>query len=197
MQSEYAVTEKKIHTGFVAQDVEKAAQELHYDFDGVNHPQNDKDNYSLVYADFVPSLVKAVQELSEKNDDLQKQNDAQQKLNADLELRLAKLESIIPGNQFSSVGNQQITLPVASLEQNIPNPFNKSTSIHYTLPSKFSSAQIIITGYSGKVLKQINVSSAGKGMLNVDAATLASGAYNYSLLVDGKLIDTKKMVLVK
>ena len=60
-----------------------------------------------------------------------------------------------------------------------------------------SSAQIIITDYSGKVLKQINVSSAGKGMLNVNAATLASGAYNYSLIVDGKLIDTKKMVLAK
>jgi hypothetical protein len=53
----------------VAQDVEKSAQEIHYDFDGVNHPQNDKDNYSLVYADFVPSLVKAVQELSKMNDD--------------------------------------------------------------------------------------------------------------------------------
>ena len=63
--------------------------------------------------------------------------------------------------------------------------------------SKFSSAQIIITGYSGKVLKQINISKAGKGILNVDAGMLASGAYNYSLLVDGKLIDTKSMVLAK
>lgn len=51
-----------MHTGFIAQDIEQAALKLRYDFDGVNRPQNDKDNYSLVYANFVPSLVKAVQE---------------------------------------------------------------------------------------------------------------------------------------
>jgi hypothetical protein len=192
MQPEYAVTEKKIHTGFVAQDVEKSAQEIHYDFDGVNHPQNDKDNYSLVYADFVPSLVKAVQELSKMN------NDKDAKIN-ELETRLSKLEAIVSNTQSSSAGagNQQIILSAATLEQNVPNPFNKSTSIHYTLPPKFNTAEIVITDYSGKVLKQINISTAGAGILNVDARMLTSGAYNYSLWIDGKLIDTKRMVLAK
>ncbi len=37
----------------------------------------------------------------------------------------------------------------------------------------------------------------GKGILNVDASILSSGAYSYSLLVDGKLISTKQMVLAK
>ena len=75
MQPGYAIAEKKIHTGFVAQDVEKAAFELHYDFDGVNHPQNDKDNYSLVYSQFVPSLVKAVQEQQLLIEELKKENE--------------------------------------------------------------------------------------------------------------------------
>jgi hypothetical protein len=66
----YASGEKKIRTGFIAQEVERVAKEINYDFDGVNAPQHDKDNYSLVYADFVPSLVKAVQELSSQNDSL-------------------------------------------------------------------------------------------------------------------------------
>jgi hypothetical protein len=65
--------EKIIRTGFVAQDVEKAAQDVGYDFDGVHHPGNSKDNYALVYADFVPSLVKAVQELSQQNEQLKSQ----------------------------------------------------------------------------------------------------------------------------
>ena len=85
----------------------------------------------------------------------------------------------------------------ASLSQNIPNPFNNTTTINYSIPQQFSSAQIIITDQSGKVLKQININSVAKGSLNVDASTLPSGAYCYSLIVNGKLIDTKQMVLVK
>jgi hypothetical protein len=190
MQPEYAVAEKKVHTGFVAQDVEKSAQEIHYDFDGLNHPQNGKDNYSLVYADFVPSLVKAVQELSKANDD----KDA--KIN-DLQKQIDDLKAmVISGNQ-----NAIISSPsgggVSSLAQNIPNPFSNTTTINYSLPQNSLSAQIIITDKSGKVLKQVNVSGNGKGSVQVNAATLLSGAYQYSLLVDGKLIDTKQMELLK
>ena len=83
------------------------------------------------------------------------------------------------------------------LEQNIPNPFNYSTTINYTLPQQYSSAQIIITDKSGKLLKQVNISGNGNGSIKVDASALASGAYQYSLYVDGKLMDTKQMVLTK
>ena len=49
-------------TGFIAQEVEKAAQQIGYKFDGVHHPVNDADNYTVGYASFVVPLVKAVQE---------------------------------------------------------------------------------------------------------------------------------------
>jgi hypothetical protein len=49
-------------SGFIAQEVEKAAQEAGYDFDGIKKPAHDKDNYGLAYATFVVPLVKAVQE---------------------------------------------------------------------------------------------------------------------------------------
>jgi len=51
-----------ITSGFVAQEVEKTAQQLGYDFSGVDAPRNEKDVYALRYADFVVPLVKAVQE---------------------------------------------------------------------------------------------------------------------------------------
>ncbi len=99
-------------------------------------------------------------------------------------------------NKNGSVGSSQnISLSAASLEQNTPNPYTQSTAIAYTIPAKFSIAKIIITDNTGKILRQVNISTAGKGMLHVDAGTLASGVYNYSLLVDEKLVDTKKMVL--
>jgi hypothetical protein len=56
------------HTGFIAQEVEQAAQSLDYDFDGVDAPKNDKDFYGLRYASFTVPLVKAVQELAAENE---------------------------------------------------------------------------------------------------------------------------------
>jgi hypothetical protein len=73
LKADYSNAEKMVRTGFIAQDVEKTAQQIGYDFDGVHHPQNDRDNYSLVYADLVPSLVKTVQELNNKIEEQQKQ----------------------------------------------------------------------------------------------------------------------------
>jgi hypothetical protein len=54
--------EQIVHTGFIAQEVEQVAQESGFDFDGVHHPANENDPYSLAYAEFVVPLVKAVQE---------------------------------------------------------------------------------------------------------------------------------------
>jgi hypothetical protein len=51
-----------VHTGFVAQEVEAAAQKLGYDFSGVDKPKNNDDLYGLRYSEFVVPLVKGMQE---------------------------------------------------------------------------------------------------------------------------------------
>jgi trimeric autotransporter adhesin len=50
------------YTGFIAQEVEAAANKIGFNFSGVDKPKTDKDQYSLRYAEFVVPLVKAVQE---------------------------------------------------------------------------------------------------------------------------------------
>ena len=116
---------------------------------------------------------------------------------ANLQNQINELKAMIVSNQ-SAVNSQQSTvLSSLSLQQNIPNPFTHSTTIGYTLPQKFISAQIIITDKKGNTLKAKNISGNGKGSLDVQASTLASGAYQYSLIVDGRLIDTKQMILIK
>jgi hypothetical protein len=85
------------------------------------------------------------------------------------------------------------------LSQNFPNPFSNSTTISYSIPQSRNgrtSARIIITDKNGNAIKQISLSGS-KGSVNVDASTLSSGAYQYSLYVDGRLIDTKQMVSAK
>jgi len=179
-----------VYTGFVAQDVEKAAKGLKYDFSGVDAAKNDKDLYGLRYGEFVVPLVKAVQELSRMNDDKDARIDNLQK-------QIDALKAMIVSNQSTINSQQSTVISSASLQQNIPNPFTNSTTINYTLPQKFTSAQILITDKSGKALKAVTVSGSGKGSLNVNASTLAGGAYQYSLTIDGRLIDTKQMMIAK
>ena len=51
-----------LYTGFIAQQVEKAALSIGYNFSGVDFAKNSNDHYGLRYAEFVVPIVKAVQE---------------------------------------------------------------------------------------------------------------------------------------
>ena len=53
--------------------------------------------------------------------------------------------------------------------------------------------KIIFTDLLGRVMKE-EILKASYGLLNIDTPDLTSGIYNYSLIVDDKLIDTKKMI---
>jgi hypothetical protein len=51
-----------VQTGFIAQEIEQACNELNFSFSGLHLPQNETDNYGLAYGSFVPLLVKGMQE---------------------------------------------------------------------------------------------------------------------------------------
>jgi hypothetical protein len=74
-----------VYTGFIAQEVEKAAQEIGYDFSGVDAPKNEKGMYGLRYAEFVVPLVKAVQEQQQLIQE-------QQQMIQELQKRIEELE---------------------------------------------------------------------------------------------------------
>ncbi len=48
---------------------------------------------------------------------------------------------------------------------------------------------------TGKLIKAFPINSIGYGQIELNCNDLVSGTYHYSLMVDGKLIDTKSMVL--
>ena len=58
----YAEATRMRRSGFIAQEVEKAAAASGYDFSGIVRPVTEQDHYSLSYEAFVVPLVKAVQE---------------------------------------------------------------------------------------------------------------------------------------
>jgi hypothetical protein len=83
------------------------------------------------------------------------------------------------------------------LQPAVPNPFAESTIIGYTVPVDVKEAKIIFFDNLGHVLQTVIINDRGEGQLNVYADNLSSGIYSYSLIADGKVIDTKKMVCSK
>ena len=191
---ETGITQKQkiVYTGFVAQDVETAAKKVGYDFSGIAIPQNDKDFYGLRYSDFVPPLVKAEQELSAKNDSLQSVIDSLKSAQTNLQSQVNNIAQQLNSLKTTVLSN------APALKQNDPNPFTSTTIINYNLPGNTVNAQLIITDGQGRVLKDVVLNnSKGPGQAIVNAGELASGIYFYSLVVNGRSVDTKKMILTK
>ncbi len=86
---------------------------------------------------------------------------------------------------------------IVVLNQNVPNPFAEQTTISYYLPDNIQRSQILFFEQSGKIIKSVDLTEKGKGQLNVFANDLTSGIYTYSLIVDGQIVETKKMIKAK
>jgi hypothetical protein len=181
LKKDFSTANNTRQSGFIAQEVEKAAKESGYNFSGVYAPENENDNYSIAYSTFVVPLVKAMQEQQVMIEKLQKEVEELKKTPAaDLKVNTETVELS---------DNNNIVL-----NQNVPNPFAQQTSISYNIPAAAASAQILFYGMDGRLMKTANLIGKGKGVLNVYANDLSNGSYMYSLVVDGKLIDTKKLV---
>lgn len=97
-------------------------------------------------------------------------------------------------NDFT-INNNVSSNSAPVLYQNIPNPFNQQTSIEYFIPTTAKSASIMIFDLSGKLMNSVAVNNFGKATVMVNGNELKAGMFVYSLIVDGKLIDSKKMIL--
>lgn len=140
-------------------------------------------NYDAV----IPVLVEAFKELSREKDN---------KIKA-LEARLAKLEGASPNARTGADDASSATKSSALLRQNRPNPFGEKTIIEYTLPESTGQAILFIYNLQGEQLKRFDIVDKRSKSLELDGSTLPAGLYLYSLMIDGKVVDTKQMVLTK
>jgi trimeric autotransporter adhesin len=75
LTEELTLQSKIRQSGFVAQDMEKARIESGYNsFDAVAKPEDENGTWGIAYGTLVVPLVKSVQELNNKNTELEKQN---------------------------------------------------------------------------------------------------------------------------
>ncbi|KAA5532114.1 T9SS type A sorting domain-containing protein [Taibaiella lutea] len=172
-------------SGFIAQEVEQAAKEVHYNFNGLHVPESENDNYSIAYSQFVIPLVKGMQEQQKMIEDQKQMIDKLQQQINDMQKGLGSATGI--GNALSVTG--------ASMDQNVPNPFSTETVISFNLPNQIGNAYMTVYDLSGKQIKTLPISKRGASSITITSDQLEAGMYIYSIVADGKIVDSKRMVV--
>lgn len=177
---------KGIQVGLIAQEVEKVLPEV------VN---TDNDGYkAIAYQNIVPLLIEGIKEQQKEIESIKDQ----QELIAQMNKKIEELQSALTSLQqccSQSLNNSNIpggTKP--SLDQNVPNPLNNSTVIRYNIGTA-TNALIQFTNMEGRVMLTQKLVQGNTGQLEVNTENWPAGMYAYSLMVDGQVMDTKKMVI--
>ena len=140
----------------------------------------------LNYTEIIPLLVAAVQNLDERVNTL--------------EDPLALANSYLMENG----GTDDISAPRLAahnmndciLYQNNPNPFTENTVIKYSVPEDAGDAWLYVFDMQGAMLKQLRLDTKTDRIILL-GGDLKPGMYLYSLIVNGREIDTKRMILSK
>lgn len=163
----------KQHYGLSADELEEVFPDLVY--------ENEDGSKSINYVEMVPILVQAINELSAKVASLEDNNASARKV-AD---RATNIQGIGDDVQLLSLG------------QNRPNPFGSTTEIEVSVPETVQSAFVYVYDLQGKKVQQVNITARGKQTVQLDATDLSDGMYLYSLITDGKVVDTRRMIVEK
>jgi hypothetical protein len=138
------------------------------------------------YTELIPILIKGMQEQQQTIETQQQQiNDLKQ-----------MVQTLANSKNSSSLKSTVADASIASLQQNLPNPFSSNTVIRCTVPSSAKQAQLQVYSSNGNLLKTYSLKN-GANEVTVNGGTFSSGQYLYSLLVDGNKVDSKSMVLTK
>ncbi|MBL1280972.1 MAG: tail fiber domain-containing protein [Fluviicola sp.] len=171
---------------------------------------------TLDYTDFVPMLIANVKENNATIDSLETELSASDSLIQNLNDRLTLLENCLSAIlpvlcQMNSLSVEDTPEEVQErlieiidielsdrnnivLNQNVPNPFAERTVITFSIPESVQKAQIHFYDGMGKLINTVDVQDRGEGQINVYANDLSSGVYTYSLVADGKIVATKRMM---
>ncbi|MEN8157711.1 MAG: tail fiber domain-containing protein [Bacteroidota bacterium] len=135
---------------------------------------------TIAYRELIPLLIDAIQKQQLELDELKAQNSAIQK---------------------SATAITSLKTPDESLQsllfQNIPNPFNENTTIRYSIPEIESHAMINVYDLQGRQVKSYSIEQTGEGDIMIPGSELNPGMFIYNLIVDGKEIASRRMILTE
>jgi len=174
VQVDYYTNESKIlqrkHYGLLAQELQEIYPDLVYE---------GEDGYlSVNYMEIIPLLIKTVQELQTQVNNLTS----------------SPKKTVL---MEEGTWNMMNTNTTAYLHQNNPNPFTENTAIMCFIPKDIVNAVLYIYDLNGRQIESRNISERGNTNIIIEGNSLDAGIYIYSLIADGVVVDTKRMILTK
>ena len=161
---------QKDHYGLIAQELREIYPDLVYE---------GSDGYlSVNYIEIIPLLIKSIQEL---------------RLQVD-ELTYSPEKAVL---RNGGTTNTDDIIYSAVLYQNNPNPFTENTSIKCVIPQDVAKADLYIYDMNGHQIESRNIGQRGNVSLLIEGNSLDAGMYLYSLITDGTVVDTKRMILTR
>ena len=159
------------HYGLIAQELQQLYPDL---------VKESQDGYLTInYIEIIPLLIRSVQELNAKIEQYE-QGDAP-----------------IQKAQSRTTDVTGIDAVVTALYQNEPNPFTESTIIRVDVAEGVTTANLYIYNMNGEQITEYPITERGTTSVTIDGGSLSAGMYLYALIVDGQVIDTKRMILTK
>ena len=154
--------------------------------------------YSVNYIGLIPVIIEALKDQRVNAEGKQVQIE---KLQSQVDEQREQIKQLVKLMNIKSINEKVFeengieSIPI--LLQNTPNPFNQATEIGYYIPENVNSANIYIYDINGFQQRNISISGRGKGATTLQAAALQAGIYFYTLICDGKPVDTKQMILTR
>ena len=153
--------------------------------------EDEMGNVSINYIEMVPLLVQSINELQSRIDDLEQDN-------ASLRAELTGEDMTIKSrDDATSISTTKEATDIISLSQNDPNPFSDRTTITVNIPEGVTTAAVFFYDMSGKQIDKRIITERGLSQLAITSSDMTEGMYLYSLIADGKVISTRKMILTK
>lgn len=165
MKTAMADKEKQVLTGFVAQEVEKAASDAGFEFSGVDKPQTSDGLYALRYAEFVVPLVKAIQEQQAMIQTLQARVDTLQ--------QQADVAMVLFSGDASSSGVDKVVA--------YPDPVINSMTVSLNTQNA-GGGTLSVYDAGGQLIRQMTITvQQGVNTFNLSMPTVAAGYYTLKI----------------
>lgn len=163
---------KETHYGLSAQELQKIYPDL---------VKEGQDGYlGVKYMELVPILIRSIQELKQELDEIKGEKGTK------------ITRSVSDNDKEKALASSSENI----LYQNSPNPFKEQTSIRFKLANDVQDASICFFDMNGRLLKKLPISS-GMDSVSIGGYELGEGMFLYSLIFNGQVIDTKRMVITK
>ena len=159
------------HYGLIAQELQEIYPDLVVE---------SQDGFLAInYLEIIPLLIRSVQELKAEINTLQAGN------------------APIHKAQGRTTDATSIDAVVTTLYQNEPNPFTERTIIRVDIAENITNANLYVYNMNGEQISEYPITERGETSVTINGGSLNAGMYLYALIADGKVIDTKRMILTK